>query len=389
VPTFRGSRFIVERLLLVGSQYDAFLLQQAGFRRFGQSWEKGPPGPEFVLARTAAEALNTLHNVTFDLILADQDLPDSTGLELGRQIKQHAPKMPVVVLTSKLDYGRSRVLVPEREGVDYLFIWYGNTALLRAIVHLVEDEASFERHVVEREGSALLLVEDDASFASHYLPPLYEILRTHALELARSADPDDEPSLDEWQDSTNRPLLLYRESYEAACECFERCGSRLIGVISDLEFPRAGALDPRAGLLLTRYVKERIPSVPVIIQSHDRTLADEVHAGIAAFLWKGSDRLLGDLHELLDAYFGFGDFVFRDAAGHEIARGHDITSLAACVRAVPWEVFRYHGSRSHFSAWLSVHGEFELAREARRLSVSDPTAQRRFLELLERRLARG
>ena len=342
-----------------------------------------------MLARTAAEALGTLRNVTFDLILADEDLPDSSGMELGRQIKALVPGMPVVVLTSKQDYGRSRVLVPEWQGVDYLLIWYGNTDLLRAVVRLVEDEASFERHVVERGGTALLLVEDDASFASHYIPSLYEILRSHSLELARPQSREDEPRLGEWQDSTNRPLLLFRESYEAACECFERCGNRLIGVISDLEFPRGDALDPRAGLLLTRYVKERMPNVPVIIQSHDRSLAEEVHAGIAAFLWKGSDHLLSELRELLDVYFGFGDFIFRDTASHEIARGHDLVSLAACVEAIPDEVFIYHGSRNHFSAWLSVHGEFELAREARHLSPLEPGARQRFLALLERRLATG
>jgi len=195
--------------------------------------------------------------------------------------------------------------------------------------------------------------------------------------------------LGEGQDAPNRPLLLYRESFEGARACVDRCGERLVGVISDLEFPREGVLDPRAGLYLTRYVKERVPSVPVIVQSHDRELEHEVQAGIAAFLWKGSDQLLHVLHALLDTYCGFGDFVFRDEQGGEIARGHDLCSLADCVRSVPLAVFRYHGSRNHFSAWLSVHGEFELAREARRLSAAGPESRARFLALLEGRLASG
>ena len=52
-----------------------------------------------------------------------------------------------------------------------------------------------------------------------------------------------------------------------------------------------------------------------------------------------------------------------DRDGNEIARGHDLASLAACVQHIPWEPVAYHGSRNHFSAWLSVHGELELARK--------------------------
>jgi len=384
----RGARASVSRVLLVGSQYDAFLLDQAGFRRAGRAAAaapSAPAGPEFVLAQSGAAAQELLQDVAFDLVLADLDLPDLTGFALGRLVKQRFPSMPFVVLTSNKEYGRSPVFVPEREEVDYLFVWYGNTDLLRAIVWLIEDEAHLPQHIAEHQGAALLLVEDEATFASHYLPLLYDTLRAHAQKLVQG----DAAPAGEWQDTDNRPLLLYRQDFEAACACFEQCAEGLIGVISDLEFPRDGHLDPMAGLLLTRYVKERAPTLPVVIQSHDRDLADRVHAGIASFLWKGSDRLLGELRGLLEEYFGFGAFIFRTPEGEEVARAHDLAALAACVARVPGDVFLNHGRRRHFSTWLSIHGELELAREVRQISPQAPRARQRFLALLKSRLASG
>ncbi len=41
----------------------------------------------------------------------------------------------------------------------------------------------------------------------------------------------------------------------------------LLGVISDVEFPRGGELTPEAGFELARMVRETVPDVPIVLQS--------------------------------------------------------------------------------------------------------------------------
>lgn len=53
--------------------------------------------------RTAAEAMNILHQSPFDLVLLDQQLPDMTGLELLKCLSEAAILIPVLVVTARGD----------------------------------------------------------------------------------------------------------------------------------------------------------------------------------------------------------------------------------------------------------------------------------------------
>ncbi|NOZ84740.1 MAG: response regulator [Deltaproteobacteria bacterium] len=376
----------VKQLILVGSRYDAFLLRQAGFRQHGMDDNDTiSRAPEFMLANKASQALDMVRMQETDMVMADLDLPDMSCFELGRKVKEIQPGLPVVVVTGKDRYAGPALAVPEIKGVDYVFIWYGSTSLLHWIVKLVEDEFTFEHERLVRKWAALMLVEDDAGFASRYIPLLFDALRRNAMELAGRDEP--EGKADEWADTPNRPLLLYRRDFESAKQCFEESKEGLLGVISDLEFPRNGKLDPKAGLMLTRYVKERAPNIPIIVQSHDREIVHEVEAASAVFLWKGSNLLLAELKNLMAAHLGFGDFVFKTPKGKVIAKAHNLRDLADCISRCPEEVFENHGLNNDFSAWLFIHGELDLAWAARRLSTKEPGVREKFLSMLKARLA--
>lgn len=50
-------------------------------------------------ARTAAEALRKLREHTWDALILDINLPDQSGLEVLREVRERTPKLPVLVMS--------------------------------------------------------------------------------------------------------------------------------------------------------------------------------------------------------------------------------------------------------------------------------------------------
>jgi signal transduction histidine kinase/CheY-like chemotaxis protein len=99
-----------------------------------------PAGSSFhvVRAATLAEALAHLAAHTFDVVLLDQTLPDSTGLETLTRARQHAPEIPIVLLTGLAD--DEVALTAVRAGAqDYLVKGQvDGVVLVRAIRYAME-----------------------------------------------------------------------------------------------------------------------------------------------------------------------------------------------------------------------------------------------------------
>jgi hypothetical protein len=145
----------------------------------------------------------------------------------------------------------------------------------------------------------------------------------------------------------------------------------VLGVISDMQFPRGGVSDPEAGVAFTKAVRQSHGDIPILLQSknaRNRRLADEL--GVS-FLLKNSPTLLYDLRNFMKNNFSFGDFVFRMPDGTEVGRASDLKSLEEMLETVPDECLRYHGERNHFSNWLKARTEFLLAYKLRPQKVSD------------------
>ena len=77
----------------------------------GEYLKEGPWQLSMTHARRLSEGLNLAHNQSFDLILLDLTLPDSTGMEGVRQLLPFVNHIPLVVLTGMED---------ERYGVESL-----------------------------------------------------------------------------------------------------------------------------------------------------------------------------------------------------------------------------------------------------------------------------
>jgi hypothetical protein len=165
------------------------------------------------------------------------------------------------------------------------------------------------------------------------------------------------------------PKLLLAETCEDATGLFEKYGDNIIGVISDLQFPHDGAINPRAGLKLAMDVKRRTPRIPVILQSHQADLVKDIHRAGAFFVRKDSEGLILKIRQILLDFFGFGDFIFRMPDGTEVGRARNLRELADRAQKVPLESFLHHGRANHFSTWLYLHGRYELAEILRPIDI--------------------
>ena len=365
-------RFRIMDVLLVASPYDWFLLEEAGqlserllgeFRNLDLHY-----GPGLTGVSTGAEALALAREPgRFQLILTALRLSDLTAPELARRVAAEGLDVPVVGLA--FDNGELKDFVAHHDlsGLERVFLWQGDARILSAIVKSVEDRRNVA-HDTEAAGvQVVVLVEDNVRYYSSFLPTIYEELLHHSQKLLA--------------DSLNlshkilrmraRPKILLCATYEEAWEACRAYPDDLLGLISDVEFPRDGARSLTAGLDLARGVRESFPDLPVLLHSSRPEHEASARALGADFLLKGSPLLLHELRRFITQYFGFGDFVFRLPGGEEVARASDLRGLEEAVRVVPGESLAFHAERHHFSKWLKARTEFVLAQELRPQKLSD------------------
>ena len=84
----------IRLLLIEDSPSDALLVE---------SMLAGESAMVVVHAQRLADGLALLANQTFDAVLSDLGLPDSQGLATFAQLQQHAPHIPIILLTIKGD----------------------------------------------------------------------------------------------------------------------------------------------------------------------------------------------------------------------------------------------------------------------------------------------
>jgi hypothetical protein len=168
-----------------------------------------------------------------------------------------------------------------------------------------------------------------------------------------------------------RPKILLARNYEEGISFFNIYEKNLLGVISDIKFPRYGELDDRAGFQFAEITKERVPDLPFLLQSSNIENRKIAHGRGLDFLHKNSENLLHDLQQFILRNFGFGDFVFRDPTGRELGRARNLHEFENMLEMVSDESLEYHATRNHISLWLRARTEFETAERLRPKKVSD------------------
>ncbi len=362
----------IHKVLLICSNYDFYMLEEDGrideqiFHEYVSLNLRYPP--QFIHVTSASEALHELSINEIDLVIEMLSVGDMEPFMLAQKIKNHNPKIPLVVLTP---FSREVSLILEKEdtsAVDYIFCWLGNADLLVAIIKLIEDKMNVSFDVKRVGLQTILLVEDSVRFYSSYLPSIYKIILEQSQKFMVEG-------LNQYQKMLRlrgRPKILLARNFEEASMLYNKYKNNLLGVISDIRYDRRGKMDPNAGFKLVQKIKEDDIFMPILLQSSDIEnieIARELKVG---FVHKNSKSLLKQIEDFINEFFAFGDFVFRDPNnGNEIMRVSDLKSLHQSIYQIPDPSFEYHISRNHFSKWLSARALFPIAELFKEVSKDD------------------
>ena len=362
--------FRIREVLLVAAPYDSFLLADDDALTelvFSEYLDLNLRyAPRVTRVSTAQEALARIQEEKFDLIITMASMGNFDLAEFARQAKSLSPGLPVVLLGfNRLELAQ---LEPRaRSAVDRVFLWLGDPRIFMSIIKLIEDERNIDHDVALSSVQAIIVVEDSVRFYSSYLPVLYsELMKQTQLLMAEGINLSHKMLR-----MRARPKILLAHDYESAWALYEKYRANLLGVITDVEFARGGREDAQAGLLLAEKIKADNADMPVLVQSSDASQAAPAEAVGASFLHKTSPTLLKQLQDFMLRYFGFGDFVFRDAAGKEHGKAADLHALIETLRSVPDGSVEFHANRNHFSKWLMARTEFEIAYRIRPRQVAE------------------
>ncbi len=370
----------IKKVLLVASLYDSFLLaddDRLNEALFGDLINSSPrSAPRITRVATAEQALEKLGDGSYDLVIAMIQVGETDMADFFRNLKAGRPGLPVVLLSFNIQDIKN---IPEetRAMADGIYLWSADTRIFSAIINVIEDKRNFEQD--SKVGvQAVLLVEDNIKFYSSYLPIIYtELLKQTQIVMTEELNPAKKILR-----LRARPKVLFCTTYETAWAYYEKYRKNLLGVITDIEYPMGEASDQEAGLTLTRRIKADIPDMPILLQSFNSKFADAAGALGASFMPKASTDLAKQLRAFILRYFGFGDFIFSDKNGTELARAADLNTMLRLLKVVPIESVLYHASRNHFSKWLLARTEFEMAYNIRPKKISEfgnPEQLRKYL----------
>ncbi len=381
-------RHRVMDILLVSTPYDNFMLEEAGelsermlgeFRNLDLHYAPGLTG-----VSTGTEALRVAReNSRVNLIITTPHLADMDAAELARRIQAEGLDVPVVLLawdTRELADFHAR---KDTSAIERTFLWQGDARMLVSIVKSVEDWRNAEHDTGAVGVQVIILVEDNVRYYSSFLPVMYTELLHHSQRVIVEGLNLSQKILR----MRARPKILLCTTWEEAERAFARYADEVLGIISDVEFPRAGEKVPRAGADFARQVRAAYPDVPIVLHSSRPENEALAHSVGADFLLKGSPLLLQELRDVMLEHFGFGDFVFRRPDGTEVGRAADLRGLEEALATVPEESLVHHAGRNHFSRWLKARTEFTLAHELRPRTLDDYASPQALRESLIRAIA--
>ena len=370
-------------VLLVANPYDAFMLEDDGridekiFNEYMDLSLRYPP--RFTQVSTEDEAWKQLDNIPFDLVICMPGTDNCDSFQIARNIKKKYEHIPLVVLTPFSHGITQRIEHEDLSMFEYVFCWLGNTDLLLSIIKLIEDKMNLEHDVEEVGVQVIMLVEDSIRFYSSVLPYLFRFVLKQSQEFSTEALNPHQQTLR----MRGRPKIVLVRAYEEAWTLYEKYANNMLGIITDVRFPRNGVTDPLAGIKLCRDVRSRDEFIPIIIQSSETENQVYAHRFNASFIDKNSKKMDIDLRQAVSDNFGFGDFVFRNPdTREEIARVRNLKELQNIIFAVPKESFLYHIRRNHISRWLYSRAIFPVAEFLKQISwdsLQDVDAHRQII----------
>jgi CheY-like chemotaxis protein len=374
-PKYQTYRYLmknrINEILLVSSTYDSFIIEEDA-RLSDQIFEEFHnlnlrTLPHIFRATSVPRALELLKERKFDLVITMRRLGEFNPILFADQVKE-IQEIPVVLLlnnSSEIPYLHTKAL--QESNIDHTFVWNGNSTVFVAIIKLLEDRMNVDEDIDIGDTRVIIVVEDSIHFYSLYLPVLYSeiMLQTQRL-IAEGAN--DYLSLLQMR---SRPKILLARNYEDALTDYQKYKDHLLGLITDIRFPKDGELFEEAGFDLIRRIRKDNSTLPIMFQSSNEENRQEAEILQGFFVDKNDRALTHELRTFLLNYMGFGCFTFRLPDDTEVGQADNLFELRDELKRVPLESFVYHASNDHFSGWLAARGEFAMARQLKPRKVSE------------------
>ncbi|QEE16178.1 PEP/pyruvate-binding domain-containing protein [Promethearchaeum syntrophicum] len=361
----------IKEILLVSSAYDNFILEEDG-RLSDQIYAEFHDLnlrtiPHITRVSSAKGALARLKENEFDLVVTMRKLFDSDPFEFGKQIKEIQDIPVVLLLTSLSDINFIPDFTKSKEGIDLTFLWNGDSAIFISLTKLLEDRMNIKEDTENGMVRVIIIIEDNIRFYSVYLPLIYsEIMRQ--IQLLIQEGVNDYYRLLQMK---ARPKIILTHTYEEAMKFYEEYKENVIGIISDIEFPRNNKINRNAGIDFIKSIRKEAPTIPAILQSANLKCEGKAYEIQAHFIYKKSKTLLEDIRKFMVRSMGFGDFIFRLNNGEEVGKASNLREFKEQIETVPVESLYYHATYDNFSGWLMARGEFRVASIIKAKHVDD------------------
>ena len=365
--------FQIHDVLFVLSHYDSFILAEDG-----QLDDRVLSGfldlnlrtlPGVIQVESGDEALERIARMPdrFQLVIASPDLGDMDIGTFAHRLRHAGCETPVTLFGYDTRTVREYLTRHHGQDLEKPFVWQGDVGIFLAIVKQIEDRRNAPQDTGRLGVPAILLIEDSIRYYSSFLPVAYQAV----FEQTRKLIPEGLSLTEKFDRIRRRPKILLCDRYEEAWDYFTAYRDQILGVISDVEFPRGGRPDPQAGERFVAAMRQVRPDIPAILHSRRQENEALARSVGADFLLKGSRDLLRQIRNLMRDRFHFGDFVFRMPDGTEVARAEDLDSFERMLPEVPHEAILESARRNEISHWLMARGELELARRLRDVRISD------------------
>jgi hypothetical protein len=376
--------FMVREILLVASLYDAYSIEGEG--RFsdymlGEYYQMSLTTiPRITGVSGEDEAFSRLGVRHYDMIIIMVGVDKTNPMNLCRKIKEKYPYIPTyLLLNNPVDI--PYVQEQKKLGVpfDNLFVWTGESRVFFAMAKLLEDKVNVGNDTRKGLTGVILIIEDAPDYYSSYVPMLYTLVLEQTRILIEDVSSDE---LYKVLKLRARPKILLATTWEEAISVYEKYKDRLLGVISDMRFPRDGVLNDMAGFDMISLIRAEQTNLPTVLQSSDPGNAIYATQLQANFINKNSETLLQDLKSFINYYLGFGHFVYRDTKGRQIAVAKSMKEFEAFLKTVPEDSLVYHAMKNHFSLWLMARGEVKIAKIINPVKISDFKSLREMREFI-------
>ena len=366
------SPFKVKEILLVSSLYDAFTIEREGKFSEIMLYDYGNLNltsvPRITGASTKKETLQHLENKDIDLVVVMVGFNHERSIRIIKAIKEKYPDKPVYVLLN--NHGKIKFFQQNKQqiGYDWLFVWDADPRIFFAMIKHLEDQRNVANDVALANVRIIQIVEDSPVYYSAYLTHLYKVIFEQTNKIIEEVKTD---RLYKVLKLRARPKILLAGTYEQAREIFDRYRDNIYLLISDVQFPKDGKRADNAGFELVDYVRRNKPDLPVIMLSSDKEKHLRAQHEHIDFLDKNDEDLYKKLKRKVIHKLGFGDFIFRDASGNEIARASNLEEFEKIIKTIPPESILYHAAKHHFSKWLMSRSEIQLASLLKKKTSDD------------------